>query len=302
LPEGGVVFDLKRFSVHDGPGIRTTVFFKGCPLNCWWCHNPEGQAEEPELMLRPDRCIGCGACVDVCENEAIVTEGDVLVTRRERCTACGACVDVCYADARVIVGKRMTVDQVMAEIERDVPFYDQSGGGVTISGGEPLAQPEFLDEILRACKQRGLHTALDTCGFSPWADLDWLRRDVDLFLYDLKLMDAERHRKCAGVSNEQILENLQRLSGREHRIVLRVPVIPGVNDDEENLRQMGAFAAELPSLERVDLLPYHRIGRDKYRGLGKACTMSDTLPPSDGRMVEVAQTFRTFDLRVTIGG
>jgi pyruvate formate lyase activating enzyme len=196
----------------------------------------------------------------------------------------------------------MTVDQVMAEIERDVPFYDQSDGGVTISGGEPLGQPEFLDEILRACKQQGLHTALDTCGFAPWADLDGLRGDVDLFLYDLKLMGAGRHRECAGVSNEQILENLQRLSGRGHRIVLRVPVIPGVNDDDENLRQMGAFAAELPSLERVDLLPYHRIGRDKYRGLGRACTMPDTLPPSDGRMAEVAQALQGFDLRVNIGG
>jgi len=297
-----VVFDLKRFSVHDGPGLRTTVFFKGCPLNCWWCHNPEGQAENPELVLRPDRCIGCGACVDACANDAIVRQEGAIVTRREWCTACGACVDVCYPDARVIVGKRMTVDQVMEEIERDVPFYDQSDGGVTISGGEPLAQPEFLNEILRACKQRGLHTALDTCGFAPWADLDGLRSGVDLFLYDLKLMDAERHRECAGVTNEPILDNLQRLSARGHRIVLRVPVIPGVNDDNGNLQQIGHFAAQLPSLERVDLLPYHRIGHDKYRGLGKACTMPDTLPPSDGRMVEVAQTLQSYDLRVTLGG
>lgn len=298
----GVVFDVKKFSIHDGPGIRTTVFFKGCPLSCGWCHNPEGQAEEPELILRPERCIGCGICLDVCEHQAIVLEGDAIVTRRERCTACGACVEICYAEARELVGRQMTVAQVMDEVERDIAFYDQSGGGVTFSGGEPLAQPGFLRALLRACKERGLHTVLDTCGFASWDELDALRRDVDLFLYDLKLMDDARHRDSAGVSNEQILGNLRGLSERDHRIVLRVPVIPGINYDEENLRHMGAFAAQLPSLERVDLLPYHRIGRDKYRGLGKACPMPDTQPPSGERMEEIAQALRRFDLRVAIGG
>jgi pyruvate formate lyase activating enzyme len=298
----GIVFDVKKFSIHDGPGIRTTVFLKGCPLSCWWCHNPEGQVGEPELILRPNRCIGCGACLDVCEREAIVLEGDVIVTQRERCTACGACVEACYTEARGLVGRSMTVAQVMDEIERDVAFYDQSGGGVTFSGGEPLAQPEFLRALLRACKERGLHTALDTCGFAPWNELDGMREDVDLFLYDLKLMDNARHRESTGVSSEPILENLQRLSGRRHRIVLRVPIIPGINDDEENLRHMGAFAAQLPSLERVDLLPYHRIGRDKYRGLGKACPMPDAQPPSEGRMEEIARALRRFDLAVSVGG
>ncbi|MGD2178218.1 MAG: glycyl-radical enzyme activating protein [Anaerolineae bacterium] len=298
----GIVFDIKRFSIHDGPGIRTTVFLKGCPLSCWWCHNPEGQAEEPELILRPDRCIGCGACLDVCEREAIVVEGDVIVTQRERCTACGVCVEVCYTEARELVGRPMTVAQVMDEIERDGAFYDQSGGGVTFSGGEPLAQPHFLRVLLRACKERGVHTALDTCGFASWNELDGLREDVDLFLYDLKLMDDVRHRESTGVSNEPILENLQRLSGRRHRIVLRVPIIPGINDDEENLGQIGRFARGLPSLEGVDLLPYHSIWRDKHRGLGKVRPMPDAQPPSDGRMDEIAQTLRRFDLAVNIGG
>ncbi|MGD2148938.1 MAG: radical SAM protein, partial [Anaerolineae bacterium] len=166
----------------------------------------------------------------------------------------------------------------------------------------PLAQPEFLHQVLRACKDRALHTALDTCGFAPWSELDRLRGNVDLFLYDLKLMDAQRHRESAGVSNERILENLSALSEGGHRIVLRVPIIPGINDDDENLQEMGQFALQLPSLERVDLLPYHRIGRDKYRGLGKACTMPDTPPPSDGRMVEIAEALRRFDLPVRIGG
>jgi pyruvate formate lyase activating enzyme len=296
----GLVFDIKKFSIHDGPGIRTTVFLKGCPLTCWWCHNPEGQALEPELILRPDRCIGCGACLDICEREAIVQERDIIVTRRERCTVCGACVEVCYADARELVGRRMTVDQVMEEVERDVVFYDQSGGGVTFSGGEPLAQPVFLRELLRACKTRGLHTTLDTCGYAPWEVLDDVRGDVDLFLYDLKLMDQARHRHFTGVSSEPILENLQELSRSGHHIVLRVPIIPGINDDAENLRQMGTFAASLPSLERIDLLPYHRIGRDKYRRLGKTCPMPETDPPSQARMEAIARTLRTFGLHVDL--
>jgi pyruvate formate lyase activating enzyme len=302
LSSQGIVFDVKRFSIHDGPGIRTTIFFKGCPLNCWWCHNPEGQAEEPELILRPDRCIGCGACLDVCEREAIVLEGDVIVTQRERCTACGACVEACYTEARELVGRPMTVAQVMDEIERDVAFYDQSGGGVTFSGGEPLAQPDFLRALLRVCKERGVHTTLDTCGFAPWNELDGMRGDVDLFLYDLKLMDDARHRESTGVSSEPILENLQRLSRKRHRIVLRVPIIPGINDDEANLRQIGRFARGLPSLEGVDLLPYHSIWRDKYRGLGKVCPMPEAQPPSEERMEEIARKLRRFDLAVSVGG
>lgn len=318
----GVIFDTKRYSIHDGPGIRTTVFLKGCPLSCWWCHNPEGQAMEPELILRPERCIGCGACLEVCEHGAIFHDGERIVTDRGRCTACGACVQVCYAEARALVGREVTVAEVMDAIERDTAFYDESGGGVTISGGEPLAQPDFLRDLLRACQARGLHTTLDTCGFAPWEALDDVREDVDLFLYDLKLMDDARHRELTGVSNRRILENLRRLSGEGHRmlrqgsaqvlrqcsaqvlrrgsaqVVLRVPVIPGINEDEENLRAIGAFAAELPSLERVDLLPYHRIGRDKYRRLGKPCPMPETAPPSEARMDKIARRLHEFDLWV----
>ncbi|WP_296897478.1 glycyl-radical enzyme activating protein [Thiohalocapsa sp.] len=300
----GIIFDIKQFSIHDGPGIRTTVFLKGCPLSCWWCHNPEGQAMKPELILRPERCIGCGACLEVCEQGAILwrsgQDGERIVTDRERCTACGDCVQVCYAEARELVGREVTVAEVMDAIERDTAFYDQSGGGVTVSGGEPLAQPDFLRELLRACQYRGLHTALDTCGFAPWEALDSVRQYVDLFLYDLKLMDDARHRAFTGVSNERILENLQRLSREGHRLILRVPIIPGINDDEENLQAIGAFAADLPHLKRVDLLPYHRIGRDKYRRLGKPCPMPETEPPSEARMDEIAQVLRKFDLPVSL--
>ncbi len=285
----GIVFDIKRFSIHDGPGIRTTVFLKGCPLRCWWCHNPEGQASQPELILRPERCIGCGACLEVCECGAIFQNGERMVTDRVCCISCGACAEVCYAEAREVVGREMTVVEVMDAIERDSAFYDQSGGGVTFSGGEPLTQPIFLGELLRACKAAALHTTLDTCGFAHWDVVESVRADVDLFLYDLKLIDDVRHREVTGASNVRILENLRRLSRKGHRIVLRVPIIPGINDDEETVHAIGAFAAELPSLERVELLSYHRIGQSKYRQLGKICPMPETDPPSEDRMAEIAR-------------
>jgi pyruvate formate lyase activating enzyme len=295
----GIVFDIKRFSIHDGPGIRTTVFLKGCPLRCWWCHNPEGQARQPELFLRPERCIGCGACLEVCEHGAISQDGERMVTDRACCTDCGVCAEVCYAEAREVVGREMTVVEVMDAIERDSAFYDQSGGGVTFSGGEPLTQPIFLGELLRACKAATLHTTLDTCGFAPWDIVESVRGDVDLFLYDLKLIDDVRHRKVTGVSNARILENLRRLSRKGHRIVLRVPIIPGINDDEETVHAIGAFAADLPSLERVELLPYHRIGQGKYGQLGKTCPMLETDPPSEDRMAEIARMLGSRGLSVS---
>jgi pyruvate formate lyase activating enzyme len=298
----GIVFDIKKFSIHDGPGIRTTVFFKGCPLSCWWCHNPEGQSPEPELVLRASRCIRCGACLEVCDQGAISWDGDVVFTDREKCVLSGACVEVCYAEAREIVGQEMTVAQVMAEIERDIAFYDQSGGGVTFSGGEPLSQPGFLLVLLRASKEKEIHTAVDTCGFATWETLDSIRKHVDLFLYDLKLMDDARHRRFTGVSNELILKNLQRLSAQGHDIFLRVPIIPGINDDAENIRQIGTFAAALPRLNRVDILPYHRAAAEKYHRLSKVYGLPETHPPSDERMAEITQILRGFGLPVKTGG
>lgn len=298
----GLVFDVKRFAVHDGPGIRTTVFLKGCPLRCSWCHNPEGQAAEPELVLRPGRCIGCGACVPVCTAEAISMDGDVAFTDRERCTACGACVEVCYAEAREMAGREMTVAQTVEELERDVAFYDESQGGVTFSGGEPLLQSPFLLALLQVCREKGVHTAVDTCGLCTWETVDAVRQQVDLFLYDLKLMDQIRHREATGVSNEQILANLGALSQEGHNIFLRLPIIPAVNDDEENVRQIGAFAAVLPHLQRVDILPYHHTAVEKYRRLNKAYALAEARPPSEERLAEIAQILRGFGLTVKEGG
>jgi pyruvate formate lyase activating enzyme len=299
----GTIFDIKKFSIHDGPGIRTTVFFKGCPLSCWWCHNPESQARGRELVWRETRCIVCGACQAACPEGAISANGDgSMHTDPARCTLCGDCLDACTSEAREIVGRSMSLNQVMAEIERDVPFYDESGGGVTFSGGEPLLQAEFLRALLRACRERDIHTTLDTCGYARWETLDSLRADVDLFLYDLKLMDAERHRQVTGVSNQIILSNLEALARHGHALVLRLPLIPGLNDDEDNLRRTAAFAAGLPGVERLDILPYHPTGADKYPRLHKAYRLAELRPPSDERLAEITHIMQAYGLPVKIGG
>ena len=298
----GNIFDIRRFSIHDGPGVRTTVFFKGCPLRCWWCHNPEGQVGRPERIFRDNRCLRCQACVVACKQGAIRLDGDQIITDDEKCTLCGACVETCYAEARQIVGREMTTAQVISEIERDIAFYDESAGGVTLSGGEPLMQSDYLHELLLACADRGIHTALDTCGFACWETFDWIRPHVDLFLYDLKLIDQDRHQKFTGASNIRILENLKRLSEHGHNINLRVPVIPGINDDTGNIRAVAAFAVGLPCLNQVDILPYHTAAISKYERMHRTYRVSELHPPSPERIAEITQTFEEFGLQVRVGG
>ncbi len=298
----GIVFDIRRFSIHDGPGIRTTVFLKGCPLRCPWCHNPEGIDPAPVLVYRANRCLHCGHCRPLCPQGAIGWDGQSPTLDRSRCTACGTCVEACYAGARELAGREMTVDQVLAELERDRVFYDQSGGGVTFSGGEPLLQAGFLQALLEECRARGLHSALDTCGLAPWEVLESLGGSVDLFLYDVKLVDEARHLRITGVSNAPILENLRALARGGHRIVLRVPLIPGINDDKENIHQIGALAASLPLLPRVDLLPYHRAGVDKYARLDQPYALPDIAPPGDEQVAAAASVLADYGLEVRIGG
>ena len=298
----GMIFDVRRYAIHDGPGIRTTVFFKGCPLSCRWCHNPEGQASSPEIFSRENRCIRCRACLEACTHGAISWNGKGPVTDRARCAACGACADACFAEAREIAGKAMTVDETIAEIARDTAFYEESGGGVTCSGGEPLAQHEFLGALLRACKAKGIHTALDTCGYALWEAIDSIRRDVDLFLYDIKVIDGAKHRALTGVSNELILSNVRALSELGHLIALRTAIVPGVNDDDESIREIGAFASTLPHVNEIDILPYNRMGIDKYARLERAYGAPEAQPLSDERMAAIALSLSSFGLRVKRGG
>jgi len=296
----GIVFDVRRYSIHDGPGIRTTVFFKGCPLKCDWCHNPESRAFGQDLIYRPNRCILCDGCLEACPHGAISRQGDVILTDREKCCVSGACVLVCDAEARQLVGRRMSVAQVMEEIEADRAFYDQSGGGVTFSGGEPLAQPAFLFNLLVACKERDLHTALDTSGYASWSVLDKIRPYADLFLYDLKMMDDIRHRRFTGVSNKKILANLSRLSNLGHAIIIRIPVIPGINDDEANLRQTGAFLSALPVRPAVQLLAYHQSGLAKYAGLDLEYRLPAVRPPEPPRLNALAGILQESGLQVAV--
>lgn len=287
------MFDIRRYAIHDGPGIRTTVFLKGCALSCWWCHNPEGQKPAPEVVVRAGRCIGCNACVAACERGAATVTAAGPDADRARCVGCEsfACAAICNAEAREVAGRHMSVEQVLAVAERDRPFYEDSGGGVTLSGGEPLLQAAFAATLLAALKADGVSTALDTCGHAPWEAIERLRGDVDLFLYDIKLMDEERHRRFTGVGNRRILENLRALAERGHRIVLRFPVIPGVNDDDANVAAVVAFAAALPSLAGVDLLPYHRMGVDKYVRLDRTYRLLATDVPSAARLDAMAAAF-----------
>jgi pyruvate formate lyase activating enzyme len=310
----GTIFDIKKYSINDGPGIRTTVFFSGCPLSCLWCHNPESQSLTPELLYREGRCLLCGVCVDVCPEGAISIASnvskhltiesqetfDVVITDREKCARCQTCIATCYSGARQFSGRVVTVREVMAQVEREIPFYDESGGGVTFSGGEPLMQPGFLSALLSACRGQEIHTVVDTSGFAHWNVFDQIRRDVDLFLYDLKHMNSARHREVSGVPNEPILSNLRALSEHGHRILVRIPLIPGINDDEQNLHQSGEFLASLPKLESVELMGYHSIAQAKYEALAREYKLAGTKPPTEEAMLHAAELLRSYSLSVIL--
>jgi pyruvate formate lyase activating enzyme len=297
----GLVFDVMRFSLHDGPGIRTTVFLKGCPLRCWWCHNPESQRIDPELLYFEDRCTLCGDCLGVCPYGALYTENGVVLTDPELCRASGECVEVCAAEARRMAGRWMSIENLLADLSRDQLFFDQSGGGVTLSGGEPLTQPAFTEQLLAELHARRIHTVLDTSGFANPVLLRRVAPNVDLFHYDLKMMDSEKHEKYTGVKNNLILSNLRLLAELGSAVIVRMPIVPGINDGDADLAAATAFLQEL-GLKNVDLLPYHRIGGDKYRRLYREYQLPDLVPPSTERMDALAARFTREGFSVRVGG
>lgn len=297
----GLVFNIQRYSLHDGPGIRTTVFLKGCPLCCSWCHNPEGIAPRKELLVVESRCIACGQCRSACPFGETLGGGVVLPTRNEPCTYCGACVEACPTGARQMVGREMTVGEVMGEILKDRIFHEESAGGVTFSGGEPLRQPEFLLGLLEACHAQGIRTALDTCGFGCTDHLLTAARLSEVVLYDLKLMDDARHREHTGVSNRPILENLKALDEIHRNIWIRIPVVPGVNDDEGNFQAIARFVTDLHGVRQVNLLPYHATGVQKHRRLGGHYSLGEVRPPSPERLQQAVELFRAAGLTTRVG-
>lgn len=297
----GFVFDVKKCSVDDGPGIRTTVFLKGCPLRCWWCHNPESQSSKPELMYKLKRCIACGECIKNCPRGAISKIGQHVSIDRKLCSLCGKCARACPSEALVVVGRTVKADEILQEIDKDTLFYDESGGGVTFSGGEPLMQPTFLEALLKGCKKRNIRTALDTCGYASRETMERVEDKVDLFLYDIKTMDDRTHKKYTGVSNKLIIRNFKRLAEDGNSISVRFPVIPGINDNAKNVRKTAEFALS-QGVKQVSLLPYHRAGIEKYRSLDRTYKLENLQSPSDRKLQLIKEKLITLGLDVKMGG
>lgn len=299
----GLVANIEPFALHDGPGIRTVVFMKGCPLRCLWCSSPHTQNRVSEVLYNEDKCNKCGTCVKVCPKKAVqISDEDMILIDRERCDGCGVCANNCPSQALEISGTSYTVDELFDEIEKDIPFYRRSGGGLTVGGGEPLAQADFVRAFLNRCKKQHIHTAMESCGLALktiWIEIIEL---LDLLYVDIKHMDEDAHIKVTGASNRLILANIQKAAERVP-LIIRIPVIPGLNDDRDNLARTAQFAGTLGhNLLRIELLPFHNLGEDYYRKLGRKYPLSDTSEPSEEKMSDLKIFMETFGLDVQIGG
>lgn len=295
--QSGMVYNIQRMSIQDGPGLRTTVFLKGCPLRCLWCSNPESQSARRQLLTFEGVCVHCGKCLEVCPRKAVYRDGADFRTHRELCDDCGVCAEACPAKARVISGKEMTVDEVMSVVRKDGLFYRNSGGGVTFSGGEPASSPGFLLALLEASHAEGIHTCLDTSGFVPWESLSGIVQNVDMVFFDCKHMDAERHRVLTGQDNMLILENMSRIARLGIPMHVRVPLMPGINDSIENIRSLSGFLREL-GISGVDVLPCHTLGRSKYAALGLDPPAMEPYSPEE--LAETVNLFKECSLAVNI--
>jgi pyruvate formate lyase activating enzyme len=300
----GVVNDIQRMCTCDGPGFRTVVFLKGCYLNCQWCHNPEGKRRYPEVIPFVGNCVRCGECLSVCPTAALTVD-DELGPRIDRslCSTCLQCVRACTHDALVLWGRIMSVEQVVAEVEQDKTLYVNSGGGVTISGGEPMAQPDFVRAVMEACRKQGIGTALDTCGHAPWEDMEQVLRFTDLVMFDIKQMDTHEHRQYSGVGNERILENARRIAALGVPIRFRIPIIPGSNDSRRNWERAAGFIGRLGNaVLGVDLLPYHPFAGGKYQAFGMDYPYPGGEGLSDDDVAPVIDLFLEHVPEVTVGG
>ena len=296
----GLIFNIQRFSVHDGPGIRTTVFMKGCPLSCLWCSNPESQAFEPELIIRDAKCTGCGSCIPYCiENAITINAKGKRKTDRTKCLSCFSCLDACKFNAIESCGRLETVENIVEEILRDKLFYKNSGGGVTVSGGEPLMQSKFVSKLLKVCKEEGLHTAIDTTGHAPWRSFQQVLPWTDLVLFDIKQLSSDEHLRTTGVENQRVLENLRRVSGMT-RIWLRVPLIVDYNDSEEHIQSVATLAKEIGA-EKISLLPYHEGGRVKSQQIGRTYQLIGARPPGEPELEALGEIIAKQGIEVGFG-
>ncbi|MGJ8454657.1 glycyl-radical enzyme activating protein [Pseudothermotoga sp. U03pept] len=296
----GLIFNIQRFAIHDGPGIRTTVFLKGCPLSCWWCHNPEGISPNAELMWTKYKCIHCQSCVASCPSHALSFENDLLTLKKDQCVLCGKCTQYCPTDALKVVGQCIEPEDLLRELKKDTMYFDQSDGGVTFSGGEPLLQTEFLLEVLPKIKSHGIHVTIDTSGYVNQEDLEKIATFVDLFLYDLKVIDERKHIKYTGISNGVIKDNLKFLSKRKKEFVIRIPVVPNVNDSQQDLEDLCNFLASLDNKPKIDLLPYHDVS-EKYTALWRRYKMN--ISSDISKIVKYMENeLRSKGFQVKIGG
>ncbi|MBR7133519.1 MAG: glycyl-radical enzyme activating protein [Clostridia bacterium] len=280
--------------MNDGPGIRTTVFLKGCPLNCVWCHNPESKKIKPQLLYDARKCVYCGRCAEVCSEDVHIFENGKHIINREKCCCCGKCSEACFSEAIEIAGKEMTVEEVMGEVLRDKLFYDNSGGGLTLSGGEPMLQFEFAYALLKSAKENGLHTCIETCGFAPSEHFSQIVKLVDIFLFDYKLSDEQKHKEYTGVSNELIVKNLKMLDDLGANIILRCPIIPDVNDTPEHFKAIADMANSLSNISEINIEPYHPLGKSKSELLGVEYQIADLSFPQEETVLQWIDSVQSF--------